>query len=141
MRPLASLTDLDALLAAPVALLFKHSDRCPISGVAHEQIRALARRRPELPIWVVDVIDDRSLSMRLAERLHVRHQSPQAILVVAGVPAWDVSHFQVRLETLERRLSALLDAAPDEPPLEPPAELTAELTAERRRDDRLDAAG
>ncbi|HZF68337.1 MAG TPA: bacillithiol system redox-active protein YtxJ [Gemmatirosa sp.] len=132
MRPLVSSADLDALLAEPVALLFKHSDRCPISGVAHDQIRALARRRPELPIWVVDVIDDRSLSQRVAERLHVHHQSPQAILVVAGAPAWAVSHFQVRLETLERRLSALLDAPADEP---------GERSGERRGEDRLDAAG
>lgn len=115
MRPLLSSADLDALLAAPVALLFKHSDRCPISGVAYDQVAELARRRPELPVWIVDVVEDRPLSQRAAERLRVRHQSPQAILLVAGVPAWDVSHFQVRLEALERRLLPVLGAPADAP--------------------------
>ena len=115
MRPLASPTDLDALLAAPVALLFKHSDRCPISSVAYDQMSELARRHPALPIWIVDVVDDRALSLRAAERLRVRHQSPQAILVVDGAAAWDVSHFQVRVDSLERRLLSVLGAPADGP--------------------------
>lgn len=113
MRPLASADDLDALLAAPVALLFKHSDRCPISGMAHDQVQAFAERHPELPVWMVDVIDDRRISLQAADRLRVRHQSPQVILVVRGRAAWDTSHFQVRLETLEQRVGALLDPLHD----------------------------
>ena len=109
--PIATPADLDALAAAPAALLFKHSDRCPISGEAYEEVEAFARRHPGLPVWIVDVIDRRNLSLAAADRFGVRHQSPQAILLVDGRAAWDASHFQVRAAVLEERIARVLGDA------------------------------
>lgn len=106
MRPLATPDDVDALLRAPLALLYKHSDRCPVASAAWEEVAALVERRPEAAVWVVDVIGRRALSRELAERLGVVHQSPQAIVLVHGRAVWDASHFGVRVEALERQLDA-----------------------------------
>lgn len=105
MRPLLSPDALDAALTAPAALLYKHSTRCPISVMAHEEMRTLAERRPDVPVWLVDVHAQRGLSNAIAERLGVTHHSPQLILVVNGEVAWDVSHFSIRAMDVERRLA------------------------------------
>ncbi len=109
MRPLLTPSDLEELCRAPVALVFKHSDRCPISLSALDEVEELERRRPDLAIGLVDVIGRRSLSLAAADRFGVRHQSPQVLLLVHGDVAWDASHFSVRASAIERRL-ALLEA-------------------------------
>ena len=86
MHPLTTSTDFEALLDAPVALVYKHSTRCPIAGIALEEVELLSSLRPELPIHVVDVIRDRPLSRQVAERVGITHHSPQAILLVQGHP-------------------------------------------------------
>jgi bacillithiol system protein YtxJ len=110
MHPLTTSDDLEALLDAPVALVYKHSTRCPIAGVALDEVELLAELRPELPIHVVDVIRDRALSREVAERVGVTHHSPQAILLVQGHPVWAASHFEVRAETIVRRLDGVAGA-------------------------------
>ena len=40
MHPIVSDADLDSLLAAPLAVLYKHSPICPTSDVAYEEMRA-----------------------------------------------------------------------------------------------------
>jgi bacillithiol system protein YtxJ len=113
MHPLTTSTDFEALLAAPVVLVYKHSTRCPIAGIALEEVELLGSLRPELPIHVVDVIRDRSLSRHVAERMGITHHSPQAILLVDGHPVWAASHFEVRAETIVRRLDAALAPQPE----------------------------
>jgi bacillithiol system protein YtxJ len=108
MHPLSSPADLDALRHAPVALLFKHSTRCPISAMAWDEVEILTERRPDVPVGVVDVIDARALSRHVAESLGVVHHSPQAILLVHGAPAWAGSHFDVRADALLQRVDAAL---------------------------------
>jgi bacillithiol system protein YtxJ len=113
MHPLTSSIDFEALLDAPVALVYKHSTRCPIAGVALDEVELLAELRPELPIHVVDVIRDRALSREVAERVGVTHHSPQAILLVQGRPVWAASHFEVRAETIVRRVDAAVERPPE----------------------------
>ena len=105
MQPLES-GALDALLAAPVAVVYKHSTRCPISAMAQEEMRTLLARQPDAPVFVVDVNAQQALSRELAERFAVEHHSPQVILLVRGEPAWHVSHFQVTADAVEAKLAA-----------------------------------
>lgn len=109
MRDLETTAELDALLDEPIALLYKHSDRCPISAMAHEEIAALVRQRPDAPVWLLEVNSNRELSREVARRLDVEHQSPQAILLVQGRPAWQATHFQVRADAMARQLDAAGD--------------------------------
>ncbi|MDF1501764.1 bacillithiol system redox-active protein YtxJ [Roseisolibacter sp. H3M3-2] len=108
MHPLSTPADLDALRHAAVALVYKHSTRCPISIMAWDEVEALGTQRPDVPIGVVDVIEARALSRHVAESLGVVHHSPQAILLVHGAPAWAGSHFEVRTEAILRRVDAAL---------------------------------
>jgi bacillithiol system protein YtxJ len=112
MRVIATEADLGPLLAAPLAVLYKHSPICPTSGVAYEEMLAF-RRRSRVPVYLVDVIKHRPLSRALAERIGVTHASPQAIVLREGVPAWHGSHFDVQADALARVVSDLGAAVGD----------------------------
>jgi bacillithiol system protein YtxJ len=101
MHMIASEADLAPLLAAPLAVLYKHSPICPTSGIAYEEMLAF-RRRSRVPVYLVDVIKHRPLSRALAERIGVAHASPQAIVLREGVPAWHGSHYDIQADALAR---------------------------------------
>ena len=101
MHPIVTDADLDQLLAAPLAVLYKHSPICPTSDAAYTEVLAFRRHRA-VPIYMVDVIRHRSLSRALAERIGVRHASPQAIILRDGVVAWHRSHYEIRAEAMAR---------------------------------------
>ena len=97
--------DLERLLTLPDAVVYKHSSRCPFSSWAHDQVARFAAAHPNLPVVLVDVIIDRVLSLTIAERLGVPHESPQALVLRGGSVAWHGSHGAVRADTLARALS------------------------------------
>jgi bacillithiol system protein YtxJ len=101
MHPIVTDADLDLLLGAPLAVLYKHSPICPTSDAAYEEMLAFRRRRA-VPVYLVDVIHHRPLSRALAERIGVRHASPQAIILRDGVAAWHRSHYEIRAEAMAR---------------------------------------
>jgi bacillithiol system protein YtxJ len=107
MQPLVTSSQLDAVLRAPVALVYKHSTRCPIASMAYQEVAQLLRDRPEAPVWIVDVIVQRTLSREVAERTGIVHESPQAILLADGEVVYDASHFGVRADDLARELDAV----------------------------------
>ncbi|MCE9637567.1 MAG: bacillithiol system redox-active protein YtxJ [Planctomycetes bacterium] len=85
-------SDLDAALAAPKFLLFKHSTVCPVSANAFEEYEAFVASHPKTPTAWLDVIAERPLARRAAEATGVQHESPQAIWLHAGKAAWHASH-------------------------------------------------
>jgi bacillithiol system protein YtxJ len=110
MHVIATEGDLAPLLAAPLAVLYKHSPICPTSGVAYQEMLAF-RRRTQVPVYLVDVVKHRPLSRALAERIGVTHASPQAIVLQEGVAAWHGSHYDIQAEALERVVGHLGMAA------------------------------
>lgn len=105
-RPLVTTVQLDDVLAAPLALVYKHSNRCPISTAALHEVQALLEERPDAPVWIVDVNAQRALSREVADRTGVTHESPQAILLSNGEVLYDASHFDVKADALARELDA-----------------------------------
>ena len=101
MHPIVTDADLDLLFAAPLAVLYKHSPICPTSDVAYEEMLAFRRRRP-VPVYLVDVVQHRPLSRALAERIGVRHASPQVIILRDGAAAWHRSHYEIQAEAMAR---------------------------------------
>ena len=101
MHLIVTEADLVPLLAAPLAVLYKHSPICPTSDVAYEELLAF-RRRSQVPVFLVDVVKHRPLSRALAERIGVVHASPQAIVLRDGVAAWHRSHYDIQADTLAR---------------------------------------
>ncbi|BDG59669.1 hypothetical protein caldi_07590 [Caldinitratiruptor microaerophilus] len=58
-------------------------------------------------VALVRVREERPLSQALAERLKVRHESPQAILVQRGRAVWHASHGAITARALREAISAL----------------------------------
>jgi len=88
-------------------LIFKHSPTCGLSDLAYTEVSLFADAHPELPVILVDVLEQRELSQQVAVELHVGHESPQVILVSDGRPLWNASHRGVTMQAIERALSSL----------------------------------
>lgn len=101
---LTTVDEVEALLRAPVAVIYKHSTRCAFSSWAHDEVRRFASQRPDIPVRLVDVVFDRALSLAIAERLDVTHESPQAIVLRDGAVTWHGSHGDVRVAALHKAL-------------------------------------
>jgi bacillithiol system protein YtxJ len=99
-------SDLALLLAAPLAVLYKHSPICPTSSMAYDEMLLLTGRRP-VPVYLLDVVRHRLLSRTLAGRIGVLHASPQAVILRDGVGVWHRSHFDVQADAVARALDAL----------------------------------
>ena len=96
---LDSVAGVDELLersrVAPL-VIFKHSTGCSISHLAKARLdRALAAGDVSLPIYYLDLLRHRDVSNHVAERLGVRHESPQVILVDGGEPAYVATHLDI----------------------------------------------
>ncbi len=95
MREVHTKADVDDILRLPYAVVFKHSSLCPSSARAHSVVRDLAKSKPDVPIFLILVIESREASLYLAERVGVTHQSPQLLVLRNGVVEWHVSHFDI----------------------------------------------
>jgi len=94
--------------ARPV-LLFKHSLTCPISARAYREFQSyLENAEPQVSYHLITVQTARAASNETASRLHVRHESPQAILVRDGREVWNASHFDITAARLAEVIKAQL---------------------------------
>ncbi len=110
MKPLLTIADLDAALDAagdaPI-LLFKHSETCGLSLQAHEEVQALlADPAWDVPVYLISVQAARPVSNEIAERLGVRHKSPQALLVMGGTVRWHTSHLAITVPAVHAAVAA-----------------------------------
>ncbi|PYS92755.1 MAG: bacillithiol system redox-active protein YtxJ [Acidobacteria bacterium] len=84
---------LDALIARshrePV-ILFKHSLTCPISAYAYRQLKQMGAE-----VALVVVQQARDVSRAVETVTGIRHESPQAIILRNGQPAWSASHYEI----------------------------------------------
>ena len=104
---------LEAAIGGPRAVLFKHSTRCPVSAYVIDEVMEFAEDHPEWPVYVLNVIEQRPLSNEAAERLGVRHESPQAFVLRHGRVHWHGSHNEVTADALRRAIRP----APEPPPV------------------------
>jgi len=103
------------LRTAPLLLLYKHSPWCGASMISERRIRDFSAAHPDLPVYLIDVIEQRELSARIAATLGVGHESPQVILVRDGAPVWNTSHFRITRETIEDAIVRARAAGPPAP--------------------------
>jgi len=103
MKPLKNESEFDEALSAERAFLFKHSTVCGSSSRAYRQVARYEEADGSIPVFLIDVIAERALARSIADRLGVRHQSPQAILLAGGIPVWHASHGAVTAEVLAER--------------------------------------
>jgi bacillithiol system protein YtxJ len=85
-------------------LIFKHSTQCPISAQAYEEFTQFAESAGEMVCGLILVIENRNLSDAIAERVKVRHESPQAIIIKDGHATWHASHWSITADSLSDTL-------------------------------------
>jgi bacillithiol system protein YtxJ len=90
---LADPAAVDAWIAAPGARwILKHSNACPVSAAGRMEFEEyLASRAGETAAMLV-VQTHRPASDRVAARLGIRHETPQAFLLRDGKVLWHASH-------------------------------------------------
>lgn len=77
-------------------VVYKHSPSC---GVSYFALRNLNEPEllgnPEIDFHLIDVISERAISKSFAERVNVRHESPQIFVLNQGGVIWHDSHNSV----------------------------------------------
>jgi bacillithiol system protein YtxJ len=107
--PLVDVQSLDAALAEsrerPV-LLFKHSRYCGVSCEALDELQSHinAGAGGDAAYKMITVQTHRSVSDAVVDRLGLRHETPQAILIRDGRVVWNASHFRITATQLAQVL-------------------------------------
>ena len=110
LTPLANVTDLEAAIAESrerLVLLFKHSRYCGVSCEALDELHAhIGAAAGQTAYKIITVQTHRPVSDAAAQRLGVRHETPQALLLRDGRVIWNASHFRITATELDRATSA-----------------------------------
>jgi thioredoxin 1 len=105
--PLHDLASVEAAIAEsrerPV-LLFKHSRYCGVSCEALDELQSHIDAQPAAAVAykMVTVQTHRSVSDAISQRLGIRHETPQAILLRDGKAVWNASHFRITSSQLDQ---------------------------------------
>jgi len=109
LTPLVDVQSLDAAIAEsrerPV-LLFKHSRYCGVSCEALDELHSHieAQDQSAVSYKMITVQTHRPVSDAAAQRLGLRHETPQAILLRDGKVIWNASHFRITAAQLDQAL-------------------------------------
>lgn len=116
LKELTSLAELDAALATSATqpiLIYKHSLTCGTSGVAYEEVLDLVGGSiPPGTAFLVRIQAARDVSDAIEQRLGIRHESPQVLIIVDGRAVWHASHFRVTARAIDAALQGLQHPAP-----------------------------
>jgi bacillithiol system protein YtxJ len=99
MKQIASRQDVDEALGQDGAIVFKYSMTCPISANARREMESFVERRPDAPVFNLDV----EASDYVVEATGIGHESPQVIVLRGGKPEWHAAHFDVTASAVEER--------------------------------------
>jgi len=82
--------------------ILKHSLTCPISQAAYEEFESYFQENADFPQYYLAVQDSRPLSNHIAEKFHIKHESPQVILFLNEDVAWHASHWKITFDSLTK---------------------------------------
>lgn len=102
--------DVDDIMMASndsAQVLFKHSTRCGTSFMSRKSLETFPDPESiQADFHMIDVIKNRSVSLYIAEKLQIRHESPQLFIIKDGSVIWNGSHHEVQVEILEKYLNS-----------------------------------
>lgn len=101
-EPLNTMDQLHAIYTSErVAILFKHSTRCPVSAMAK---RTLEHDKDLIPedtiIYYLDLIAYREISNAIAEMWGVKHESPQLLIIQGKKNIYNASHSDIEMRDI-----------------------------------------
>ena len=74
-------------------VIFKHSNTCPISATAFEEVKKFEESEHfDDKVYLVVVQVAREISDKIAEDLDLKHESPQVVVLKKGKAAYDADH-------------------------------------------------
>lgn len=86
-------------------VLYKHSTRCATSYFALKSLQNISDiKREKAEFYMIDVISQRELSFYIADKLGIRHESPQLIILNKGEVTWHGSHQLVQADSVHSNL-------------------------------------
>lgn len=88
-------------------LILKHSLICPVSSAAERRFASFVAGQQAVQVGLIEIQRSRPLSNEVASRTGVRHESPQALLIIDGQAVWHASHGAIDAASLT---AALADA-------------------------------
>jgi bacillithiol system protein YtxJ len=95
--------ELERVFSMPGVLLFKHSHACGISRYALRELETFViGKKKSVPVFMIDVLEQRNIARIIAEKSGIPHESPQVIYIENGKVKWHASHFEITSEALER---------------------------------------
>jgi len=104
-KPFSSAEQLQELISESFTsriFIFKHSNRCSISGMA--KMRLEDSWDPSFSdgstVYLLDVVLHRALSQLVSQHFEVHHESPQILLIEKGECTHDASHFDITAEEI-----------------------------------------
>lgn len=89
------LSEIDHLSKSHKVLIFKHSTRCSISNMALGRLETKWDSRSDIKTFYLDLLKHRDVSNAIAERYHITHQSPQALIISNGTCILHQSHSEI----------------------------------------------
>jgi bacillithiol system protein YtxJ len=97
------LNDIVALSKEQPVMLYKHSTRCSISLMAKKVIESEYQGdiTDKVSIYLLDLLNYRSVSDAIALRFGVTHASPQILLIKDGKCVYNTSHEDCSLRKIK----------------------------------------
>ena len=116
VQRLTTIEEVDELLrqsASHPVLVFKHSLTCGTSAQALDELADHLDRAegPHAHYALVTVQTHRDVSTAIATRLGIRHETPQALLLMDGRVVWSASHFRVTAGAIAKAIESHQAAA------------------------------
>ena len=102
-----NLAQLDSIYSGEeTVVIFKHSTRCPVSSMAK---RSLEFEKNLIPVgakfYYLDLIANREISNKIAERWDVRHESPQILILKGQECLYNASHSDIEMQDIIKYIS------------------------------------
>lgn len=99
-----NLTEIKTASSNRPQVIFKHSTRCSISKMA---LSRLERNEPVegIDFHILDLLQHRLLSNKIAEDFKIAHESPQVLLIDNGKCIYDASHSAISMEEIAEHIN------------------------------------
>ena len=82
--------------------VFKHSMSCGISCDALTTFEDFLSQNHSIEYGIVDVIQNKRLSNKIASEVGVTHESPQVIIIDNFKAVWHTSHWSITTDSLKQ---------------------------------------
>lgn len=102
--PLTSIEELDEIKEkskTKTQAIFKHSTRCGISSMVIRQFEAEYDLDTNADVYYLDLLNYRPISLAIAEKFGVQHQSPQLLVIKNEKVIYHDSHHSISAKEIK----------------------------------------